>query len=48
MVTSSYDDKIVKTKPIEEIIILSEKREEILNKLRKALQKWNTAKYLSC
>ena len=30
-VTKSYDDKIVKTKSVEEIIIPPEKREEILN-----------------
>ena len=34
-VTTSYDDKIVKTKPVEEIIIPPEKRGEILNELRK-------------
>ena len=33
-VTNSYKDKFVKTKPAEEIIILPEKREEILNKLK--------------
>ena len=33
-VTNLYDDKIVKTKPVEEIIIPAEKREEILNELR--------------
>ena len=33
----SNDDKIVKQEPVEEIIIPSEKREEILNELRKVL-----------
>ena len=32
---------------IEEIIISPEEREEILNKLGKVSQKWNTIKYLS-
>ena len=48
-------EKIVKTKHlidenprnIEEIIILSEKRKEILNESRQVLEKWNTIKYLS-
>ena len=48
-------DKIVKPKYIldenprnvEEIIIPTGKREEILNKLRHVLQKWNTIKYLN-
>ena len=34
-VTNSNDDKSEKQEPVEEIIIPSEKREEILNKLRK-------------
>ena len=36
-VTKLNDDKIVKQKPVEEIIIPPEKRDEILNKLRKVL-----------
>ena len=36
-VTSSYGDKIVKTKPAEEIIIQAEKREKKLNELRQVL-----------
>ena len=35
--TKSSDDNIEKQEPVEEIIIPSEKRKEILNKLRKAL-----------
>ena len=37
VVTKSNDDKIVKQKPVEEIIIPLEKRDEILDKLRKVL-----------
>ena len=37
VVTRSNDDKIVKQEPVEEIIIPLEKRDEILNKLRKVL-----------
>ena len=36
-VSNSHDDKILKTKPVKEIIIRPEKKEEILNKLRQAL-----------
>ena len=36
-VTKSNDDNIEIQEPVEEIIIPPEKREEILNKLRKAL-----------
>ena len=36
-VTNLCDDKVVKTKPIEKIIILPEKREEILNELGQEL-----------
>ena len=36
-VTESIDDNIEKQKPVEEIIIPPEKREETLKKLRKAL-----------
>ena len=36
-VAKSYDEKIVKTKPVEEIIIPPEKREKILNELRQVL-----------
>ena len=32
---------------VKELIIPQEKRDEILNKLRKVLQKWKTIKYLS-
>ena len=46
-VTKSYDDKILKRKPVEEIIIPPEKREEILNELREVLEKWNSIKYIS-
>ena len=46
-VTNSYDNKIMKTKPVEETVIPPEKKEEeILNELRKVFQKWNTIKYL--
>ena len=37
----------VVTNLYEEIIILPEKREEILKELRQLLLKWNTIKYLS-
>ena len=37
VVTKSNDDKIVKQEPVEEIIIPLEKRDEILNKLKKVL-----------
>ena len=36
-VTKSNNDNIEKQEPVEEIIIPPEKREEILNKLRKVL-----------
>ena len=36
-VTKSNDDNIEKEKPVEEIIISPEKREDILHKLRKVL-----------
>ena len=38
-VTKPNDDNIEKQEPAEEIIISPEKREEILNKLRRVLQK---------
>ena len=38
-VIKSNDDNIEKQEPVEEIIIPPEKREEILNKLRRVLQK---------
>ena len=41
-VTNPNDDKIVKQEPDEEIIIPSEKKDKMLNKLRKALWKCNT------
>ena len=44
VVAKSCGDKIVKTKPVEEIIIRFEKREEVLKRLR---QEWNTIKYLN-
>ena len=37
IVTSSYNDKIVKAKSVEEGIILPEKREKILNEIRHIL-----------
>ena len=46
-ITMSNDDNIGKQEPVEETIIPPEKREEILNQLRKELQKWNTIKYLN-
>ena len=46
-VTKSNDDKIVKQEPVEEIIIPPEKSDEIMNKFRKVLRKWNTIKYVS-
>ena len=45
--TKSNDDNIEKQEPAEYITISPEKRKEILNKLRKILQKWNTKKYLN-
>ena len=45
-VTKSNDDKIMKEEPIEEIIIPTEKGEQILNKLRRLLKQWNTIIYL--
>ena len=36
-VTKSNDEKIVKQEPVEEIVVSPEKRDEILNKLRKVL-----------
>ena len=39
-----FRSQIVKQETVEEIIILPEIRDEILNKLRKALSKWNTIK----
>ena len=50
-VTKSNDDKTVKpdknSRNVEWIVIPPEKGDEILNKLRQLLQKWNTIKYLS-
>ena len=46
VITNSYNGKIVKAKPIYEIIIPPEKREETFNKLGQVLQKWNIIKYL--
>ena len=46
-VTKSNDNKIVKQEPVEEIIIPTEERDEILNKLRQVLfKKLNAMKYL--
>ena len=46
--TKSNDRKTEKQEPVEEIIISSEKRDQILNKLIQVLiLKWNTIKYLS-
>ena len=36
-VTKSRDDSIEKQEPVEEVIILPEKRDEIIDKLRKLL-----------
>ena len=46
-VTKWNDDKIEKQKPAEKIISPPEKRDEVLNKLRKVLSKCNTIKYLN-
>ena len=46
-VTKSKVDKIQKQEHVEEIIISLEKREEVLNKLRKLFRKWNTMNYLN-
>ena len=46
-VTNSHYDKIVKAKPVEEIIIPIERRKVILKELAQVLKKWNTTKYLS-
>ena len=40
-VTKSNYNITEKQKPVEEIIIPPEKRDEILKKLRRTLQKWN-------
>ena len=49
-VAKTKDDKIMKPdenpRNVEEIITPLEKRDEILDKLRKVLYKWNTIKYL--
>ena len=37
-----------RNEPIEETIIPLERRDGMLNKLRKVFLKWNTVKYLSC
>ena len=37
-VTKSSDDSIEKQEPVEEVIILPEKRDEIIDKLRKLLR----------
>ena len=43
----SKDSNIEKQEPVEEIIVPPQKREEILKKLRKLLQKWRTVKCLN-
>ena len=44
---NSDDDYIETQEPIKEIIIPPEKKEEILNQLRRVVWKWNTIKYLN-
>ena len=46
-IIKSGNDNIEKQEPLQKLIIPPEKREEILNKLRKVLWKWNTIKYLN-
>ena len=46
-ITKSNDNNIEKQESFEEIIIPPEKREEILNKLRKVLYIWDIIKNLS-
>ena len=45
--TKLEDDNIEKQEPVQEVIIPPEKKEKILNKLRKVLQKWNTINKIS-
>ena len=49
VVTKSNDDDKPNEKPrnIEKVVIPPKKRDEILNKFRKLLRKWNTMKYLN-
>ena len=44
---NSDDDYIETQEPVKEIIIPPEKKEEILNQLRRVVWKWNTIKYLN-
>ena len=46
-IIKSGNDNIEKQEPLQKIIIPPEKRQEILNKVRKVLWKWNTIKYLN-
>ena len=46
-IIKSGNDNTEKQEPLQKIIIPPEKREEILNKMRKLLWKWNTIKYLN-
>ena len=45
--TNSNDDKMEKKRTCWRDNYLARKKEEILEKLRKVLQKWNTIKYLN-
>ena len=47
MVTNLFDDKIVKTSPVEEIIMSPEKKRKSIKQIKQVLSKWNTAKYLN-
>ena len=47
LLNKSNEDNTEKQEGVEEMIIPPEKKEEILNKLRKVLQKWNVIKYLN-
>ena len=46
-VTKLNDDKTEQQEPVEETVIPLEKRDEILYKLRKVLDKWSNIKDLS-
>ena len=47
VLNKSNEDNIEKQEAVEEMIIPPEKKEEILNNLRKVLQKWDIIKYLN-
>ena len=47
VVTNLFDDKIVKTSPVEEIIMSPEKKRKSIKQIKQVLSKWNTAKYLN-